>query len=336
MSNNSSNPFFSIGVTTYNRPEMLNECLHSILGQTFSDFEVIVGNDYTQQRLSVDFWDTDDPRIRFVNYPTNLGEHGNMHALLDMSCGRYFTWLADDDTYAPDFLSSVYNALVKFDFLPCVFTSFLHAKTFPDEVGNHENEPQLFEGHELVKQYLARKLKTIGFYGVFDTEYIRQIVPIEQLGSGFSPYSDNLIVIKSGLLEKVIYVDSHQLFFRAHEDSISFVDPEVDTYSSAQADLLPKCVELFESKEMAADFDINFFHLLKWCLSDYCTVMLRSGSLQFGKLIKYILFLTSYLKKLKTHRGEMMVIILRSTRKLVMQMVKESFKNKISLNFRKV
>ena len=32
-------PFFTIGVTTYNRREMLKECLHSILAQTHVDFE---------------------------------------------------------------------------------------------------------------------------------------------------------------------------------------------------------------------------------------------------------------------------------------------------------
>ena len=39
-------PFFSIGVTTYNRKELLKQTLISIINQTFTDFEVIVGNDY--------------------------------------------------------------------------------------------------------------------------------------------------------------------------------------------------------------------------------------------------------------------------------------------------
>ena len=50
--NPSSTPFFSIGVTTYNRPELLKQTLDSISMQTFSDFEVIVGNDFIQEPLS--------------------------------------------------------------------------------------------------------------------------------------------------------------------------------------------------------------------------------------------------------------------------------------------
>src|SRR5438034_1385314 len=37
-------PLFSIGVTTYDRVELLVQTLSSILGQTFSDFDVIIGN----------------------------------------------------------------------------------------------------------------------------------------------------------------------------------------------------------------------------------------------------------------------------------------------------
>ena len=51
-----------------------------------------------------------DPRIRFVNHPTNLREVGNMNALLREATGRYFTWLFDDDLYEPGFLKAAYDA----------------------------------------------------------------------------------------------------------------------------------------------------------------------------------------------------------------------------------
>ena len=46
-------PFFSIGVTTYNRRELLKCTLDSIIKQKFSDFEVIVGNDYTLSLIHI-------------------------------------------------------------------------------------------------------------------------------------------------------------------------------------------------------------------------------------------------------------------------------------------
>ncbi len=336
MSNNSSKPFFSIGVTTYNRPEMLKECLYSILGQTFPNFEVIIGNDYTQQELSGGFLSIDDPRLRFINHHKNLGEANNMNRLLEISQGKYFTWLADDDMYAPNFLEMIHLALDKYDFPSCVFTSYMQGRSLPERLEKVEADIQVFDRRQFLQRYLSRQLKVIGCYGVFDRQYIRQLGGIEQLGDGFSPYADNLLAIKASLQEKVVYIDAPLIFFRTHDRSISCVSPDIDAYSSAQKELLSKCLELFRSEGLSDGFQMNLFLLLNWCLANYYTVMRRSESLQFGKLIRYLLFLMPYLKELKGHRFEMMVIILRSTYKLITQMTKESFKNKASLNFRKV
>jgi len=118
-------PLITIGVVTYRRQGMLKECLSSILGQTFTDFEIIVGNDFPGEFLSTEVFDIHDPRVRIINQARNLGEIENGNVLLRWARGKYFTWLDDDDMYAPSFLESVYASLVKFDFPPCVFTSYM-------------------------------------------------------------------------------------------------------------------------------------------------------------------------------------------------------------------
>jgi glycosyltransferase involved in cell wall biosynthesis len=308
----------------------------SILKQTFGNFEVIVGNDYVQKKITPETLGVSDSRIRVVNYPQNLGEAKNMNALLEMSRGRYFTWLGDDDMYRPAFLQTVYSILDKFDFPPCVFTSYMQGQSLPERLEEGKADIQVFDRRQFLQKYLSRQLKIIGCYGVFDREYIRCIGGMESLGRGkFVPYADGLLTIKAALQKKVIYIDAPLIFFRTHDQSISYVSPDVDAYSSAQKDLLSKSLEVFRSEGLNDDFHSNLFLLLKWCLSNYCTVIRRSGSLQLGKLIRYILFLMSYLKKLKGHRREMMVIILRSTHKLITQMAKESFKNKLKILFTK-
>src|SRR5512138_3932148 len=73
-------PLFSIGITTYERRELLKETLGSITRQTFGDFEAIVGNDHTSVPLSRRLLGVEDPRVRIVNHPANLGEVRNMNA----------------------------------------------------------------------------------------------------------------------------------------------------------------------------------------------------------------------------------------------------------------
>ena len=118
-------PLFSIGVTTYNRREMLKECLGSILCQTFADLEIIVGNDFIEEKLSFEDLCLFDPRICIINNQRNLGELENLNNLLKASRGKYFTWQADDDYYAPNFLQEVYKAIMTHGNEPtCVLTSF--------------------------------------------------------------------------------------------------------------------------------------------------------------------------------------------------------------------
>jgi glycosyltransferase involved in cell wall biosynthesis len=329
-------PFFSIGVTTYDRFDLLKETISSILSQSFGDFELLVGNDNTERIIDATSLGFEDERIRYINHHQNLGWIGNMNYMLNVSNGRYFTWLGDDDMYAPTFLEMIRLALDKYDFSPCVFTSYMQGPSLPERLKEVEADIQVFDRRQFLQKYLSRQLKALGCYGVFDRQYIRQLGGIEQLGNGFSPYSDSLLAIKASLQKRVVYINTPLIFFRTHDQSISWVSPDVDAYSSAQKDLLSKSLEIFASEGLNDDFHSNLFLLLKWCLSNYCTVMRRSGSLQFGKLIRYLLFLMSYLKELKGHRREMMVVILRSTYKLMVQMAKESFKNKNVLNFQEV
>src|SRR4051812_39807614 len=103
-------PQITIGITTYNRIGYLRECVNSLLASSYQDFEIIIGNDYVQQTLQCSDIGVTDPRVRILNHPVNLGELGNLKALLNAARGEYFTWQADDDYYSPRFLDVVGRA----------------------------------------------------------------------------------------------------------------------------------------------------------------------------------------------------------------------------------
>ncbi len=293
-------PFFSIGVMTYNRWEMLKETINSILWQTFTDFEVIVGNDYTKETLSSKSVGIEDPRVRFVNHHHNLGEMQNMNSLMQMSNGKYFTWLADDDMYMPTFLESVHASLVEFDFPHSVFTSYVSGATFPDQIENPVLVGNLMIGRQFLQQYLNRKVLLQGYSGVFDIDYIRGIGGIIRLGKGFGPYSDNLLAIKSGLLEKLVYIDAPLFFFRTHEQSISWVSTDLDSYVSAQDDFLHSSTKIFRNNLLLNDFHSNLFLLLTWCIGDVAVVIGRSGYLITRKqVLEYIVLIKKHVNLLK-------------------------------------
>jgi glycosyltransferase involved in cell wall biosynthesis len=304
-------PFFSIGVTTYDRRDLLKETIFSLLSQTFTNFEVIVGNDNHQETLSGALLGINDKRVYYVNRPFNLGEVANMKDLLEKSRGQYFTWLADDDLYAPVFLETIHKALIRYDHLSVIFTSYEAGTDYGDKrMFISPAECRIWTGSEFLKAYLSKSIIAIGCYGVFRKEYLQQIGGIEKLGHGFSPYSDNWLVIKTGLLDQVGYINSPLLFFRTHEKSISFTSPDVDAYLSAQKDLLLKSYDLLLSESLRADFSDNMFSLLAWCIRDFGAVIRRSRSISMKQVREYIAFLNKYLTKLNLSKDYLKIFLM--------------------------
>jgi glycosyltransferase involved in cell wall biosynthesis len=265
-------PFFSIGVTTYNRPEMLKQTLTSISAQTFSDFEVIVGNDYIQEPLSAELLGITDTRIRFINHPRNLGEASNMNTLLDLSRGRYFTWQCDDDLYAPNFLDEVHSALVKYNSPPCVFTAyeFIYGTHFPAAAKTPAGQAQIYSGRQFLRKYWAGELKAMGCTAVYDQEYLTQIGGVECLTDSSTPlYSEHLLLVRAGLLERVAHIEEPLIKYRIHEDAWGCTARDLSLYRQAGHNLIRESVQVFSDAKLRQDFRQNIDSILKFVVFEY-------------------------------------------------------------------
>ena len=267
-----SPPFFSIGVTTYNRPEFLKQTLVSITTQTFEDFEVIVGNDYVQEPLSADLLGITDSRIRFINHPQNLGEARNMNTLLNLSRGRYFTWQCDDDLYAPNFLGDVHSALVGFNYPSCVFTGyeFIYGNSFPELDKTPSGQGKIFSGRHFLGMYWAGKLKAMGCTGVYDKNYLKQIGGVECLTNTSTPlYSEHLLLVRAGLLQHVAHIAEPLLKYRIHEDAWGCTARDLSLYGQAGHNLIRESIKVFSHSKLRGDFRNNLSAILKFVVFEY-------------------------------------------------------------------
>ncbi len=311
-------PFFTIGVTTYNRKAMLKECLESILAQGFEDIEVIVGNDYIAEPLTLRDLDLpEDSRVRVVNHPENLGEVKNMNFLLDAAQGRYFTWLADDDCFLPGFLTKANSALVQEGFPSYIVSNFQSASVLnPREISSATSAAVLrrYSSREFLLKYLRREIQIIGCYGFFETSFLKSLGGITKLGSGFSPYSDNLLTLQASASSVILHLDEPLVFFRTHGGSLSFASPDTEAYASAQEVLLNMVEPIFANSLSAAEVRRARYLLLKWCMGDFLWVIRRGGEkthwksyLERTKLFRrklgfFRFFLAAYILKLKSKK----------------------------------
>jgi len=306
-----TSPFFSIGVTSFDRNTLLKETLKSIIRQNYKDFEVLVSNDNPKRKISNSSLKILDSRVKFINQPENLGERRNMNYMLSLSKGRYFTWLADDDLYNPQFLEAVYNSIIKYNFPSCIFTSYKTGNNILQRKKQLKIKSELFTGSEYLKKYLSRSIKTQGCYGIFEKQYLSRIGGMIKLGNGISagykdlpgnvyyPYADNWLVIQAGLREKIVFIDSPLILYRIHQGSISLTSTDLAGYFSAQQDLCKKCLKVFKSRKLRLNFQLYFFLLLKWCAKDFAAVVRRSDQIRMKQIIEYLHFFMKYMTYLK-------------------------------------
>jgi len=106
-----SPPLVSVIVPTFNRPEMLGDCLRSIEGQTFRDFEVVVVNDAGVDVEDVVARWNKRGNMHCIRHPENRGLAAARNTGIRAARGEFLAYLDDDDLFYPDHLETLAGCL---------------------------------------------------------------------------------------------------------------------------------------------------------------------------------------------------------------------------------
>ena len=110
MSKQAATPGVSVITPTYNRPRYLREAIESVVAQDMADWELLVINDGGEDvRRVVEAFD--DHRIRYWHRSQNTGKAACLNFALEQVRGDYIAYLDDDDTWYPNHLSTLVDAL---------------------------------------------------------------------------------------------------------------------------------------------------------------------------------------------------------------------------------
>lgn len=101
-----STELVSIVLPTYNRANILERCINSILSQTYSNWEFIISDDGSTDETEavVKRFAKKDSRIRYHRNATQLGLPGNRNAAISIAKGNLILQLEDDIVAEPDCL----------------------------------------------------------------------------------------------------------------------------------------------------------------------------------------------------------------------------------------
>ncbi|HEM5271555.1 TPA: glycosyltransferase family 2 protein [Streptococcus suis] len=109
-------PLISIIVPVYNVENYLDECIQTVLAQTYSNWELLLINDGSTDSSGTicDDYAKSDERIRVI-HKNNGGLSDARNAGIDNCTGEYITFLDSDDGIREDFLETCLTTAIQHD-----------------------------------------------------------------------------------------------------------------------------------------------------------------------------------------------------------------------------
>ena len=107
-------PFFSIITPVYKAERFIQNCIESVLSQTYQDFELILIDDGSPDKSGTicDEYANNDSRIKVI-HKLNGGVSNARNQGLDIATGIYILFLDSDDYLSPEALMFCKNVIDK-------------------------------------------------------------------------------------------------------------------------------------------------------------------------------------------------------------------------------
>ena len=221
-------PTVSILVPNYNHERYLPERIESILNQTYTDFELILMDDYsvdTSRHILESY--TTDSRVRLVFNDQNSGStFRQWHKGFAIATGKYL-WIAESDDFADiSFLETMVDIMEKDPLIGLVYCNSIIVNENSCAIGDMADWKHSFfktrrwnsdfinEGVDEIKDYLGTSCTINNASAVlFRSEAIRQCGGIDD---SFRYAGDWLMYIKIALRYRIAYLSASMNYYRDH------------------------------------------------------------------------------------------------------------------------
>lgn len=115
MQNNQA-PLITVVVPIYKVEEYLDECVQSILNQTYHNLEIFLVDDGSPDRCGemCDTYAEKDSRVKVI-HQKNRGLSGARNSAIDIATGEYITFVDSDDYLKEDMVETLYQEVLQYN-----------------------------------------------------------------------------------------------------------------------------------------------------------------------------------------------------------------------------
>lgn len=170
----------SVAVPVYNVEPYLNQCVDSILNQTYTHFELILVNDGSTDRsgeICEDYTKL-DARVHVINQE-NRGVALARKRAVEQAVGNYITFIDSDDYIEEDYFEKMVCAVNEYDLVTSGFFNDKGKKVFDIiEQGIYTTETQMeyiIDNMIIYQDGPKRGLTSYVFNKLYRTDYVRKV-----------------------------------------------------------------------------------------------------------------------------------------------------------------
>lgn len=300
-----SEPLVSIIIPTFNRAHLIGETLHSVLAQSYQNWECIVVDDG-----SVDNTDevmaeymAKDARFKYYHRPKDRLAGGNAarNYGFELSKGEYVQWFDSDDLMHPKKLETQINYLEKSNLSFCVCQKLVFEKTIDGILGL--KHPLIYSDKPF-KDFLMMKIVWMTPSAIWKKSFLQNFSYLfdEELKAAQEwEFQSRILAVESNYIP----LDEPLVYIRKHNQSISYSENNslrIWNYFFARLKIYKqKNLELdFETKKYLQKYLLKHFkHLvpissLKTNINAYVFYILREDELALRMKLLAFLSILSY------------------------------------------
>lgn len=230
-------PTVSVFMPTYNQEHLVAESIESVINQTYTDWELVIGDDCSTDEtyeVAQQYQRRFPEKIILFRNQVNLGITGNCNQVLKRCRGKYIAFHAGDDIWLPkkleiqiDIMEHDCSCLMSYHDLE-VFQSESNKVLYYWNSG--EKRPKAIEGES--RYFLGKLIEhTAGFLGALSIVIRRSALPVHARYDDRLPHLSELslwVSVLSGSNGKVIYISEILARYRKHKNGITQKNNDIE------------------------------------------------------------------------------------------------------------
>ena len=241
-------PLISILIASYNHEDYIEQCISSILSQTYENFEIIVVDDNSQDKTAEkisNILNISNKKLFFFQNAFNKGLNSTLSEAFKHSHGDYCAFLGSDDFFDPHYLEE----LVKFInlnggdfsvFYPQIIPVDDNGKILKDKI-NFRKEPYPTNNEILKELFLhGNGLASTGM--IINRKAAKKIFPLD---AGIHQHQDFIMHIQLLLLGRCAFLKDSKTCYRVPTDS--------------NGHMSSNCVKAYKRIEIETPHALNYF-----------------------------------------------------------------------------